>query len=114
MTALGLDVIAEDVTNHGKIDLTVKIEDKIYIIEFKVVEIGGSKNSAFKQIKDKRYHEKYIVKGKDIYLLGVEFSKEDIKYVLAKRGIEKFTKFLRILNNLLFILCYYKILECQT
>jgi Protein of unknown function (DUF1703). len=31
---------------------------------------------ALKQIKDKRYYEKYIGKYKEIYLIGIEFSKE--------------------------------------
>lgn len=36
--ASGLDVIAEDSTSHGRIDLTVRLGDKIFVIEFKVVE----------------------------------------------------------------------------
>lgn len=76
MTALGIDVIPEDVTNQGRIDLTAKIEDKIYIMEFKVTEIVKDKNTAFNQIKNKNYHEKYLVGSKNIYLLGVEFSRE--------------------------------------
>ncbi len=76
MTALGLDVIPEDVTNQGRIDLTAKIEDNIYIMEFKVIEMVKDKNTAFNQIKDKKYHEKYLTEGKKVYILGVEFSKE--------------------------------------
>ncbi|MBD3840166.1 MAG: AAA family ATPase, partial [Epsilonproteobacteria bacterium] len=34
LQSLGLDIIGEDVTNLGRIDLTVKIENKIYILEF--------------------------------------------------------------------------------
>ena len=37
LQSLGLDIIGEDVTNLGRVDLTVFIEDKIYIIEFKVI-----------------------------------------------------------------------------
>ena len=53
-------------------------------MEFKVVEshltspILGEKitiNSALKQIKEKKYCEKYLGKRKEIYLLGIEFSK---------------------------------------
>ncbi|PIF04398.1 MAG: hypothetical protein CSA86_02130, partial [Arcobacter sp.] len=29
------------------------------------------------QIKKKNYHEKYLNENKDIYLVGIEFSKED-------------------------------------
>ena len=76
-TAAGLDVTAEDTTSHGRIDLTVKLDDKIYIMEFKVVEIDKVKGSAIEQIKRKKYSEKYQQKGKKIYLIGIEFSKDD-------------------------------------
>jgi len=74
--SLGLDVIPEDATNHGKIDMTLKFNEKIYIFEFKVTELVKDKNSALQQIRDKRYYEKYS-DNKDIYLIGIEFSKED-------------------------------------
>ncbi len=74
--SLGLDVIPEDTTNHGKIDMTLKFDSNIYIFEFKVVELVKDKNSALQQIKDKKYYEKYL-DSKGIYLIGVEFSKED-------------------------------------
>jgi len=74
--SLGLDIIPEDTTNHGKIDMTLKFEGVIYIFEFKVTELVKDKNSALQQIKDKKYHEKYS-SVKDIYLIGIEFSKED-------------------------------------
>jgi len=74
-TALGLDVTAEDTTNKGRIDLTVKLDNKLYIMEFKVVESSSDTNTALAQIKQKRYHEKY--QADYIYLIGVEFNKED-------------------------------------
>ncbi|ADR19856.1 ATP-binding protein [Calditerrivibrio nitroreducens] len=69
----GLTTITEDATNKGKIDLTVIVENKVYIIEFKVVK-ETEKGEALQQIKEKRYYEKYT--GKEIYLIGIEFSKE--------------------------------------
>jgi Holliday junction resolvase-like predicted endonuclease/predicted DNA binding CopG/RHH family protein len=72
LQSLGLDIIGEDVTNLGRIDLTVKINNLIYIIEFKV----GSED-ALKQIKEKKYHEKYLKEQKDIYLIGINFDKDD-------------------------------------
>jgi len=74
--SLGLDVTPEDTTNHGRIDMTLKMENAIFIFEFKVVELVKEKNSALEQIKAKRYHEKYKTSG-EVYLVGVEFSKED-------------------------------------
>jgi hypothetical protein len=72
LQSLGLDIIGEDVTNLGRIDLTVKINDLIYIIEFKV-----GFEDALAQIKDKSYHQKYLSENKDIYLVGINFDKND-------------------------------------
>ena len=44
------------------------MEQKVYIIEFKV----GSGN-ALEQIKAKKYYEKYQNMHKDIYLVGINF-----------------------------------------
>jgi hypothetical protein len=38
LQALGIEIIGDDVTNQGRIDLTCFIEDKIYIIEFKTTD----------------------------------------------------------------------------
>ncbi len=76
-TATGLDVTAEDTTNKGRIDLTIKCGNKIYIIEFKVIEVDKTKGTALEQIKRKKYSEKYRQKGKNIYLVGIEFSRDD-------------------------------------
>jgi len=75
LQSLGVDIIGEDVTNTGRIDLTLFIEDKIYIIEFKAVD--KKENKALKQLKEKKYHTKYLNENKEIYLVGIEFSKED-------------------------------------
>jgi len=72
----GLNVIAEDNTNKGQIDLSVFNQDSVYIVEFKVVE-DKEEPSALKQIKEKKYYEKYIGKYQEIYLIGIEFSKKD-------------------------------------
>ncbi|MBD3842686.1 MAG: PD-(D/E)XK nuclease domain-containing protein, partial [Campylobacterales bacterium] len=74
LQSLGLDIIGEDVTNKGRIDLTIKMDHAIFILEFKV---DGKSGEALAQIKEKKYHEKYLSENKDIYLMGIEFSKED-------------------------------------
>jgi len=76
--SLGIDIVGEDVTNKGRIDLTLKLNNFIYIIEFKV----GNEN-ALQQIKDKKYHEKYMNENKDIFIVGINFDKE-------KKNIDKF------------------------
>ena len=76
-TALGITVTAEDTTSKGRIDLTVRLDNNVYIIEFKVIEKESSAGSALKQIKEKNYHEKFQQKGLAIYTIGVEFNKKD-------------------------------------
>jgi len=72
LSASGLDIIAEDVTNLGRIDLTIKLNNNIYIIEFKVDE-----KDALKQIKEKNYAQKYLNEDKNIYLVGIELDKKE-------------------------------------
>ncbi len=74
-TALGLDVKVEDATSHGRLDMAVRLEDRCYLFEFKVVEFEPE-GIALKQLKMKRYHEKYTSQCRKIYLIGIEFSKD--------------------------------------
>jgi len=39
--------------------------------------VDKAEGKALEQIKEKNYHEKYIGKCNEIYLIGVEFSKEE-------------------------------------
>jgi hypothetical protein len=73
LASLGLDITAEDVTSKGRIDLTVALGDNLYILEFKV---DGSGN-ALEQIKNKNYQQKYLDKGKNIFLIGIDFNSDE-------------------------------------
>jgi hypothetical protein len=75
--SLGIDIIGEDVTATGRIDLTLKLSNAIYLIEFKV----GTQN-ALEQIKSKNYAQKYLNEDKNIYLIGINFDK-NIKNISA-------------------------------
>jgi len=75
--ALGLNVRTEDPRNDGRMDMTLLFEGRCYIFEFKVVEYSTGDGSALQQIKDKKYADKYSADYKEIYLVGVEFRKED-------------------------------------
>ena len=79
LSALGYEVIPEDTTSRGRIDLTLKLDDKIVIIEFKV----DTDESPIKQIKEKKYYEKYLGENKAIYLVGIKFDSK-------KRNIAKY------------------------
>ena len=74
--ALGLDVTVEDCTNHGRLDMTLKFNNQVYLFEFKVVELAP-KGKALQQIKDKQYADKYSGQNQPVHLIGVEFSKQD-------------------------------------
>jgi len=71
----GFKLIPEDLTSKGRIDLTVLYEGRCYLIEFKVVEMEGE-GRALESLKEKGYAEKYQGKYSEIYLIGIEFSKE--------------------------------------
>ncbi|MDR1063477.1 MAG: PD-(D/E)XK nuclease domain-containing protein, partial [Azoarcus sp.] len=73
--ALGLDIVAEDVSNQGKLDMAVKFTGQVYLFEFKVVE-EEAEGKALQQIKEKRYADKYRSLNQPIHLIGVEFSKK--------------------------------------
>jgi len=71
----GLNVITEDNTSKGRIDLTVIVNKEIvYIIEVKVIEREEEKGKAIRQIKEKEYYKKYLNYEK-IYLIGIELDK---------------------------------------
>jgi hypothetical protein len=75
--ALGLDVTAEDTTNHGRIDMTVRLENRVFIFEFKVKDIDKTPGTALEQIHKKGYADKYRAQNFEIYLIGVEFDRNE-------------------------------------
>jgi len=72
LAASGLNVIAEDVTNAGRIDVTILLHDKAYILEFKV-----DSDAALTQLKEKNYAQKYKDKADEIYLVGITFDSKE-------------------------------------
>ena len=74
--ALGLEIVPEDVSNQGKLDMAVKFNGQIYLFEFKLVE-EKAEGKALAQIKEKKYADKYRALSQPIHLIGVEFSKKE-------------------------------------
>jgi hypothetical protein len=72
--ALGLHVAVEDASNQGRVDMVIEFNSTVFIFEFKVV-VDQPAGEALKQIKSKRYADKYRNTNSCIYLIGVEFSK---------------------------------------
>ncbi len=73
LASIGLDLTPEDITNLGRMDLSAQLEGKVFIFEFKLSE--KATGNALQQIKERRYWEKYQ-DADDIYLTGIEFSRE--------------------------------------
>jgi hypothetical protein len=82
--SLGLRIVCEDITNRGRIDMTVEFNDQFYLFEFKVVE-DSPEGRALAQLQARGYGDKYRAEGKPIHLIGVEFSK-------ASRSVVGFDK----------------------
>ena len=81
--AAGLDVVVEDSSSLGRVDMTVRFNDHVYLFEFKLapgadregVETAPA-DAAMAQLKAKGYADKYRHLGQPIHLVGVEFSRE--------------------------------------
>ena len=72
----GLDVVVEDSTSRGRLDMAVRFNAQVYLFELKVVEQAGA-GAALAQLKERGYAEKYRHLGEPIHLVGVEFSSQD-------------------------------------
>ncbi len=70
LASLGFQIIAEDVSNHGRMDLTLLTENKAYIFEFKLTD-----EDPLKQIKTMRYYEKYA--AYETWIIGINFDTKD-------------------------------------
>ncbi len=75
LASLGLELKPEDVTNKGRIDLTLICGNRTFIFEFKVID-----EDPLKQIKEKKYYEQY---AGEIYIVGIVFDK-------TERNVTKF------------------------
>jgi len=69
---MGADVRPEEESNSGRLDAVLETPATIYIMEFKL----GSAQDALRQIKEKKYYEKFQIKGKPIVLAGIGFDPE--------------------------------------
>jgi hypothetical protein len=84
LASLGAELIAEDVTHRGRIDLTLKIPGRVYLFEFKVIENQpAGAPGALQQLRERDYAAQYRGLGQPITLVGIEFSQ-------ASRNLERF------------------------
>ena len=75
----------EDVSTQGQVDLVIGEEGNIFVFEFKMKRAGDAQ-SALKQIREKRYADKYRAETKQIFEVGVSFDGETREVVFAVEG----------------------------
>jgi len=63
--SIGVEIIAEDVSNKGRVDLTLKAGGRTFLFEFKVCD-----GEPLEQIKKMKYYGKY---SGERYLMGIVF-----------------------------------------
>ena len=73
LKGMGLSANAEYATNLGRIDVVLETEKITYIFECKLDKNAGE---ALKQIEDRKYYQQYMQSGKEIGLVGVNFSSQ--------------------------------------
>ena len=73
--ALGYEIVVEESSNHGRLDMAVRAGGQVYLFEFKVVELAPA-GSALAQLQEQDYAAKYRGEGQPIHLIGVEFSRD--------------------------------------
>ncbi|ABR30916.1 ATP-binding protein [Thermosipho melanesiensis] len=84
IASAGVNVTAEELTSIGRSDIVIEERGKVYIFEIK---IDKGAREGIRQIKEKRYYEKYV--GKEIYLIGIKISSKERnieEYVIEKVG----------------------------
>ena len=69
----GLSSISELLTAKGRVDMVIQLSGRVYIIEFKC---NQSADIAIAQIREKGYADRFIGIGKEIVLVGINFSTE--------------------------------------
>jgi len=68
------DILVEQHTAKGRIDITLETSDTIYVMELK---FSGSAEEALAQIEAKRYTDAFKMKGKEIVEVGMNVSVND-------------------------------------
>jgi predicted type IV restriction endonuclease len=77
LASLGFDLRPEESSSHGRCDLVVDTREVVYIIEFKVTELTGDGQSGLEQIRSRGYHDQYVQAGREVILVGMDFSKKE-------------------------------------
>ncbi|WP_457572503.1 PD-(D/E)XK nuclease domain-containing protein, partial [Desulfovulcanus sp.] len=74
LTLGGYNAKSELLSSRGRLDMVLIFKDKVYVIEFKC---NSSAKEALKQIKEKKYGDRWINKGIRVILCGISFDTKD-------------------------------------
>ncbi len=69
------EIVVEESSSHGRLDMAVRAGGHVYLFEFKVVELSPP-GSALTQLQERDYAARYGGSGEPIHLIGVEFSRK--------------------------------------
>jgi len=91
--SLGLDIVTEESSNAGRLDMALRFNGQVWLFEFKVVDLEPD-GRALQQIKDRGYADKYRSDGLPIHLIGIEFSREqrglagfELEHLAVRQGL---------------------------
>ena len=73
MAGVGADVSAEEQTSDGRMDIALKMQDAIYILEFKY---GKTAEEASEQVKRKNYAVRYAADARPVFAVGLNVNQE--------------------------------------
>jgi hypothetical protein len=83
---MGVEIDLEVLTDKGRIDGVLMLEDKIYLMEFKYGKAGTQMDTlttkAIKQIEDKNYGERFLNDSRPLFKLGIGFVEKEMGYKL--------------------------------
>ena len=93
MYSTGLTTFSELQSAQGRLDTICEGQSAVYIFEFK---IDANAETALKQIHEQNYAESFLLKNKNIYLIGVNFvtAEKKINGILVEKWNEN--KFVRL------------------
>ena len=77
MSLLIIETQSEVLTNIGRIDTVIEMNEYIYVFELK---INKDPQEALQQILDRKYYERYATSNKRIILVGLSFNTQDQKF----------------------------------
>ena len=73
MAGIGADIHAEEQTSDGRMDISLKLADAIYILEFKY---DRNSEEATRQIREKNYAVRFAADPRPVYAVGLNISSD--------------------------------------